>query len=290
MIKAKAEEKSISIYIYGDIESGGSYWEESEEKSEGQINSVDDLHAFLEAHKDAGLLDIYINSPGGDVFESVGIYNILKRSRAYKRVYIDGMACSGASVIAMAGNSITMPKSSLMMIHNAWTVAMGNADEFRKIADTLDTLNDVLRQAYMTQFKGSEEELKALMDAESYLTADQCYEMGFCTKLSDDGKDTEEKVDEAMNQSVKMYTNKLNQLASIKNAIKAITDEADEAEPVKEPEGEIGKEAEAAKEDGMPEPEHPVKVSKEEAKEQVEKVKQTALQKFFGYEPEGKED
>ena len=290
MILAKAEGKTLTLNIHSDI--GKSFWdafEDEEKKEENAVKSVEALQKILKNNKDVNVIDIYINSPGGDVMEGIGIYNILKRTRAYKRVFIDGFACSIASVIAMAGNSITMPKSSMQMIHNAWTVAMGNANELRKVADDLEKINETIINAYMTKFNKSEKELKALLDGESYLTAEECLSYGLCTKIADDNEDTEENTNNALDEFTVMYSNKLSQLAAIKATIKEL--EAEEnisAEQANEDgQSEVCNEAEHSNEaeGDMEMPTNPVDANKEEVAGQVNEVKATALQRMFGYTP-----
>lgn len=269
-LEFKNEGKNIELKIYGEI--GDYYWKE---EGDDTITSVEELNNALKENKDASTIDIYINSNGGSVFDGVAIYNMLKRHRAYKRVFIDGFACSVASVIAMAGNSIYMPKTSMMMIHNAWTVAMGNSIELRKVADDLDKINDVIKQAYLEKAKIKEEELNRLMDEESFLTAEECFEYGFCTKLGDETEESRTSVENALAEHESLYLNKLQTLNSLKNAIRSI-DEIDETET----ETEI---AEVETEEAQPVNETEV-VIEEEVELVVEEVKDNALKRFFNKE------
>nr|WP_297936265.1 head maturation protease, ClpP-related [uncultured Lachnoclostridium sp.] len=278
MIQARAEENVITLNIHNSV--GESYWKRSD-REENCVEDVEDLQKLLNKNKNASRIDVYINSPGGSVSEGISIYNILKRTRAYKRVFIDGFACSIASVIAMAGNSISMPKSSMQMIHNAWTWAAGNANELRKTADDLDKINEVVVNAYMSKFKGTEEELRKLLDNESYLTADECLQYGLCTKIVEDSEDTQSDVEEGLEATTNMFENKLNQLISIKNAIRNLGVETVPSETVKEPTGETVKEDETVNETLKS------KVAdRNVVKEKVEEFKVTELQKFFNYKPE----
>ena len=282
MIIAKAEENVLTLNMHNEI--GASFWK-SDEREQGCVEDVEDLQKLLNENKNASRIDIYINSPGGSVSEGITIYNILKRTRAYKRVFIDGFACSIASVIAMAGNSIYMPKSSMQMIHNAWTLAMGNANELRKMADDLDKINEVVISAYMSKFKGTEKELRDLLDNESYLTADECLKYGLCTKILEDTEETQEDVEEGLEATTTMFENKLERLVSIKNAIKELDVETVDSETVKETKVETVNEDETVKEADVQNMAH-MDVTKKEVKEQVEQVKATELQKFFGYVPQ----
>lgn len=280
MIKAKAEGNTLTLNIHGSI---GSSWWKSDDREDGAVEDVEDLQKIINKNKDAAKIDIYINSMGGDVSEGIAIYNILKRTRAYKRVFIDGFACSIASVIAMAGNSIEMPKSSMQMIHNAWSCAVGNANELRKMADDLDKINETIIAAYMSKFNGSEEKLRDLLDGETYLTAKECLDYGLCTKIVDDSETTEENVDEGLEQTVTVMENKLKMLESIKNAIRDLNAETDNPEVVNEPKGETAKERKSVNEAIG------AKNAKENAKKEFEAMKDNALQKFFGYTEKGEE-
>ena len=134
---------------------------------------------------DIDTLNIYINSPGGSVFQGQAIYSIIKRHKAKINVYVDGVAASIASVIAMSGDAIFMPRNSMMMIHNPWTCAWGNANELRKQADDLDKIRESLIEAYLSKAgdKLSRETLIEIMDNETWLTAQECYDYGLCDEL-----------------------------------------------------------------------------------------------------------
>lgn len=240
MIHAWNEGNTLVINMHSGI---GSPTFDDEDEDERNVGTVKEFQDIIRKNKNVAKIDLYINSEGGSVFEGIGIYNILKRTRAYKRVFIDGCAASIASVIAMAGNAIYMPKSSIQMIHNAWTFTYGNAKELRKTADDLDKINTVVVNAYMSRFKGTEEELKELLDSETYLTADECLKYGLCTKVVEDSEDTEDIASEAVDNISKMFADKLKQLEVIKNAVKDFDSkesgdegETDEPETVKEAE------------------------------------------------------
>lgn len=132
-------------------------------------------------------LEIYINSGGGSVFEGLTIYNMLKRYKNKKTVYIDALSASIASVIAMAADSIIMPKNSMMMIHNALTLHSGNSKDFRKMAEDLDKITNSIKQTYLDKAdnKIDYDTLTDLMNNETWLTADECFNYGLCTEVSD---------------------------------------------------------------------------------------------------------
>lgn len=187
-LKQQAD-NSVGLYIYGDVE-GDSYdlWTGNVIESE---TSASHFRDELAKYPNAQQIDIFINSYGGSVFEGTAIYNQLKRHPAHKTVYIDGFACSIASVIAMAGDEIVMPRNALMMIHNMWMGVCGNADELRKAADDLDTINAAGRAAYLERAgeKLTEEQLAGMMDAETWLTAEQCIEYGLADRYAEQDAD-----------------------------------------------------------------------------------------------------
>lgn len=130
-------------------------------------------------------INLHINSPGGSVFEGIAIENMLKQNSATVNVYVDGLAASIASVIAMAGDTIFMPKNSMMMIHNPWTMAMGNAAELRKQADDLDHIGKSAIQTYLNKAgdKLDENTLQDLLDNETWLTADEAVSYGLADEV-----------------------------------------------------------------------------------------------------------
>lgn len=167
------------LYLYIQIASwGGGYAAHSAQSFKQELDDLGSIDT----------LNVYINSPGGDVFEGNTIMNMLKRKKCTKNVYIDGLAASIASVIAMAGDKIIMPSNSMMMIHNAWTYVAGNANDLRKLADDLDKVNSSIRQVYLDKAgdKLDEETLITLMDNETWLTAQECYDYGLCDVVGED--------------------------------------------------------------------------------------------------------
>lgn len=187
-IKQQADNK-ISLYIYGDVE-GDSYDWQTGDVIESET-SANHFRNELAKYPNAQQIDIFINSYGGSVFEGTAIYNQLKRHTAHKTVYIDGFACSIASVIAMAGDEIVMPRNALMMIHNMWMGVYGNATELRKAADDLDIINAAGRAAYLERAgeKLSEDQLVGMMDDETWLTAAQCIEYGLADRYAEQDAD-----------------------------------------------------------------------------------------------------
>ena len=160
------------LTIYGDITSFP--WLESDV-------SAQNLSIQLAELKNVSQINVFINSYGGEVAEGLAIYNALKRHPAKVVTYCDGFACSIASVIFMAGDERIMCNPSFLMIHDAWSYVAGNADELRKQADDLEKITTASVEAYMAHCNLTEEELRAKMKAESWLTHSEAVEMGFAT-------------------------------------------------------------------------------------------------------------
>lgn len=174
---------AANLYIYNDVEADGvDFWTGKEIKSE---TSAQHFREELEKLGDVKQINVYINSKGGDVGEGIGIYSQLKRHKAHKTAYIDGYACSIASVIPMACDEVVISPPATMMIHPAWSFAMGNADELRKTADDLDKITESTKQAYLLKSGGkiSAAKLTELMNAETWLTAKECIKYGFADRL-----------------------------------------------------------------------------------------------------------
>lgn len=164
------------LNIYGDITSFP--------YAESDVSAYN-LSQRLAELKDVSQINVNINSYGGEVMEGLAIYNALKRHKAHVTTYCDGSACSIASVIFMAGDERVMCKPSFLMIHDAWTFAGGNAKELRKQADDLETITSASVTAYMERVNISEEKLRELMEAETWLTHDEALEMGFATSVEE---------------------------------------------------------------------------------------------------------
>ncbi|TKB53371.1 Clp protease ClpP [Ferrimonas aestuarii] len=128
-------------------------------------------------------ITVRIHSGGGDVFEGMAIYNLLKQHPANVTVYIDGLAASMASVIAMAGDTIIMPSNTMMMVHKPWGIQGGDAEDMRRYADLLDKVEGALISAYLDKTGIDETELQALLAEETWLTGSEAVEKGFADQL-----------------------------------------------------------------------------------------------------------
>ncbi|NBN45729.1 Clp protease ClpP [Proteus sp. G2626] len=163
------EDQTADIYIYDEI--GG--WGISARRFTEDLLSLGNL-----SH-----INLHIHSPGGEVFDGIAIYNQLKNHSATITVYIDGLAASMASVIAMVGDTVIMPKNAMMMIHKPWGVSWGDANDMREYADLLDKLENVLIPAYVAKTGKTTEEMTAMLEQETWLDGDECVEHGFADKV-----------------------------------------------------------------------------------------------------------
>lgn len=177
----------VDIQIYGDITSW--VWFETDVSSYTLSKQIEGL--------ECDKINVYINSYGGEVAEGLAIYNQLKRHKAKVKTVCDGFACSAASVIFMAGDERVMSTASLLMIHNAWTWTSGNSKELRKQADDLDVITQASINAYMQEVNITEEELKQMLDDETWIAPQEALEKGFITTI------VNEKDANGVSQSVK---------------------------------------------------------------------------------------
>lgn len=172
------------LYIYDDVTAYGPFNWETWDYDESET-SAKYFREQLEAIPDSGSIELHVNSNGGSVKEGIAIYNQLKQHKAEKICYVDGFAYSIASVICMACDKIIMGQGTSMLIHNMSMSVYGDAKMLRKCADDLDVLMESNRQVYMERAKNlTEEELKEMMDKETFLTPEQCLEYGFCDEIS----------------------------------------------------------------------------------------------------------
>ncbi len=162
---------TAAIYLYDEI--GG--WGMSAHRFTEQLLALGEI-----SH-----IDLHIHSPGGDVFDGIAIYNQLHHHAATISVYIDGLAASMASVIAMVGDNILMPKNAMMMIHKPWGISCGDANEIRHYADLLDKIEETLIPAYQHKTGKSCEALRMMLSAETWLNADECLAQGFVDQIID---------------------------------------------------------------------------------------------------------
>lgn len=150
----------------------------------------------LKALGDVSEIVVRINSPGGAVFDGIAIYNALRAHKATVEVLVEGLAASAASAIAMAGDTIRMGVGAQMMIHNPWTFALGDADDMRATADMLDQIAEGLVEIYQARTGLPKDEIRELLNAETWFTGPEAVEKGFATS-SDAAPDSSEEGDAA---------------------------------------------------------------------------------------------
>jgi len=173
-----ASSTESEIIIYAPI--GASMWEDSISAKQFQK----ELAAIPDSCKK---ITVRINSPGGDVFDGIAIYNLLKTKKQHKTVCVDAMAASIASIIAMAGDEIVMSEGSQMMIHKPWCYTGGNSEELEKTIQRLDDIEEQMLSIYRSKTKMDRSELRAMLREETWMDADKCLEMGFATsKMAED--------------------------------------------------------------------------------------------------------
>lgn len=139
-----------------------------------------------------GDITLWINSPGGDVFAAAQIYNMLMDYQGDVHVIIDGLAASAASVIAMAGATVSMSPVAMMMIHNPWTFAQGEAKDMAKVIEMLGEIKESIINAYELRTGLSRTKISHLMDSESWFNAKKAVELGFADKVLFEKEETPE--------------------------------------------------------------------------------------------------
>ncbi len=168
-MQARADNEA-EIYIYDEI----GYWGVTARQFVNDLKALGDI-----TH-----INLHINSPGGDVFDGIAIFNALKHHGAAITVHIDGLAASMASVIAMVGNPVIMPENTMMMIHKPWGFAGGDANDMRDYAELLDKVESVLIPAYAAKTGKSSDEIAAMLEDETWMDGSECVELGFADQVT----------------------------------------------------------------------------------------------------------
>lgn len=162
----RAEADATEIDIYDEI----GYW---------GINAKD----FRARLKDSGDVILNINSPGGDVFDGIAMFNDLVAHKGKVTVNVTGIAASIASIIAMGGDTINIAPNAFFMVHNAWTIGVGNRHDFNELSMTLAKIDDALARTYAAKTGTGIKTIKTMMDSETWLTAKEAKELGFATNI-----------------------------------------------------------------------------------------------------------
>lgn len=169
---------AAEIYLYGPI--GQDFWGEGLTAK----RFADDLKALGAVDT----IDLRINSEGGDVMDARAIYTLLVQHKAKVVSHVDGLAASAASFIAMAGSRIEIAAGGFIMIHNGRMLMFGEAEDMRRAADLLETVNSTIRATYVARTRNDESKVKAWMDAETWFTGEEAKAAGFADVVVEDLK------------------------------------------------------------------------------------------------------
>ena len=178
--KIEAKANVADVFIYDEISWFGI--------------SADDFVKDLNA-VDASLIKVHLNTPGGNVFDGVAIHNALKQHKAKVETYIEGLAASIGSIIALAGETVYMAKNAFFMIHEPWIIAVGDSTDLRKTADVLDKIRGTLVQTYVDKTGKDEKQVDEWVKAETWFTAEEAKDAGFIDEIIDEEKEPENKYD-----------------------------------------------------------------------------------------------
>lgn len=168
VLEVKNQNNKSQFYIFGDISSDSwDKWTDEDTCPSDVLNLLNSID---------GDLDIYINSPGGSAYAGVAIYNMLKRYDSGKiTVYVEGIAASAASIIAMAGDEIIIPKNACLMIHKAWSYGYGNSNDLIDLAEQLERLDEVILGTYKEKLKDGNdlEKIKEMVTNETFIYGEE---------------------------------------------------------------------------------------------------------------------
>lgn len=173
-------ETTTEMYVYGEIRKKGLFemWFGDDETRTGAFDIKDALEKVTTPN-----LTVRINSMGGSVSEGLAIYNLLESFEGEVTTIIDGFACSAASIIFMAGSKRIAPESSLLMIHNAWSSVSGDSNALEKAAEDLKKITQPSLNIYTSKSNLKEDEIKLMMDKETWITPQESYDWGFSTTI-----------------------------------------------------------------------------------------------------------
>lgn len=171
-IKAESTGNEATIYLHGVI---GGWW--------GDIDAIE--FAQILDGITASTIHLRINSPGGDVFDARAMMTAIRQHPAHIIAHVDGLAASAATDICMAADEVEITKGAFFMIHNAWTVAIGNKTDMRDTADLLEKVDGAITDDYVARSKQASEQIQQWMDAETWFTAEEAVEHGFADRVID---------------------------------------------------------------------------------------------------------
>lgn len=226
------------LYIYDDVAAYGTFnW--STWKYEESETSAKYFRNQLEAIPDTDTIELHINSNGGSVKEGVAIYTQLKQKNCKKIGYVDGVAYSVAFLILQACDERIMGLGTSALVHNMWMSVDGNAKELRKAADDLDVLMESNRKIFLERSNLEEQRLIEMMEAETFLTPDQCLEYGFIDKV-DSYQANEKDIQERLMAQVQQLSSVIAQQKSFREQMKSLQQSV-KVPPVPTPEPQQGK-------------------------------------------------
>lgn len=177
-IENKTEAES-TVYIYDEI---SKWWGIDAEKFIKDFNAIK-----------SPTIHVRINSPGGAVFDGTSIYNNIKQHKSKVIIHIDGLAASISSIIALAGDEVRMAENAFFMIHEPWSISVGTAEDMRKEADLLDKVGGTIVKTYMKKSDKEEDEIKDMMAAETWMTAQEALDNGFIDEIEEDNDEKKDK-------------------------------------------------------------------------------------------------
>lgn len=176
-ITNKSGQNEAELYFYLEIASwGGGYYAHSARSFKSELSSLGKID----------VLNVYINSPGGDVFEALAIKSMLKRADCKVRAHIDALAASAATIVCCGADEVIMPSNTMMMIHGASTYVQGNVQDIEETKEVLEKCNEAIKKCYLEKAgdKLDESKVDILMSKDSWLTAQECFELGLCDEVT----------------------------------------------------------------------------------------------------------
>jgi ATP-dependent protease ClpP protease subunit len=188
---SNASSAVAQLEVYDEI----SFWGVNAADFKAELNAIT-----------ASTIEVRVNSPGGDCFDGIAILNMLRSHKATVNVVVDGQACSAASIIAMAGETVTMMPGSMLMIHDASGLCFGNPADMKAMTELLDKVSQNIASVYTSKAGGSTDTWRAAMQAESWYTADEAVASGLADKVGEvSGAATENKAAPLWNLSMYQY-------------------------------------------------------------------------------------
>lgn len=185
MMMIRQEAEVYKLFLYDEIRAKEWTWDGTVDAE----TSARKVQETLEDIPDGASIELHVNSNGGDAYQGVAIYNALKQKDAHITAYVDGLACSAATLPLMAAEKVIMGAGTNLLVHNMWAFAMGNAEELRKVADDLDKMMESNRKIYLSKCNLTEDELIELMEREEFLTPEEAVEMGFADEIAEDSEE-----------------------------------------------------------------------------------------------------